>query len=93
MTLVYSFLPETREIVASMGPAASVSARAWPKVLESFGILLVQDSLDLAERQPENKIHAMLLADDEFQCVACNVNCKQSCRHNACCRVLQECAT
>ena len=49
------------------GSAASPSARAFVKVLESLAIVLVQDALVLADLLPKNPLHARLLADGEFR--------------------------
>jgi hypothetical protein len=51
-----------------MGASAPKSAVAFAdQILDMLAITLVQDSLVLAERFPDNRVHAHLLRNDEFK--------------------------
>ena len=51
-----------------LGADAPRSAIAMAEqILDVLGQVLVQDSLHLAPLYPENRVHALLLADQEFK--------------------------
>ena len=49
-----------------MGQAAGNSMKAVPATMEYLAKVMVQDALELAERCPDNSVHALLLEEPAF---------------------------
>ena len=55
------------QTVEDMGASASNSMRSVPKALAYLAMVVVQDALELAERYPDNPVHALLLGQPAFR--------------------------
>ena len=49
-----------------MGQAAGNSMKSVPAAMEYLAKVVVQDALELAERFPDNPVHALLLEEPAF---------------------------
>ena len=68
---IYPWLAALEQEVADLGDAAQPSHLSAPKVVAYLASVVIQDSLDLAERFPDNRLHKHLLCNDEFRCSLC----------------------
>jgi hypothetical protein len=69
ITLVFPFLQGLEEIVATMGERATNSMRSAPRVLRYLAGVVVQDSLELAEKYPAHPVHQCLMQNAAFRYV------------------------
>ena len=83
---IFPWLTNLEAEVVNLEADALPSHLAAPKVVAYLGSVLIQDSLDLAERFPENLVHKHLLAHDDFRCnTALFACCKpESCMCHIC---------
>ena len=72
---LFPWLADLEQETADMGEAALPSHLSAPKVVAYLASVLVQDSLDLAERFPDNVVHKHLLCNDEFRCAVSLLFC------------------
>jgi hypothetical protein len=69
ISLVYPFLRGLEEIVERMGKRATNSMKSAPKVLRYLAMVVIQDSLELAEKYPAHPVHQTLLQNAAFRYV------------------------
>ena len=75
---LFPWLAALEQEAADLGADALPSQLSVPKVVAYLGNVLVQDSLDLAERFPDNLVHKHVLLNEEFRWLLFLLKCSNA---------------